>query len=65
MLLIVNSVAYTLGSRTKWYGTKRYGQNDMDKMARTKWYGQNGMDKLVLFSTHGFYVDEINHKDSD
>src|SRR6218665_2883005 len=45
------------GIRTKWYWTKRYGQNGTDKMVldktvRTKGYGQNGIgqngtDKMV------------------
>ena len=30
------------GDQTKWYWTKWYGQNGMDKMVRTKWPGQNG-----------------------
>src|SRR6218665_2770692 len=37
------------GIRTKWYWTKWYGQNGMDKMVRTKWYRQNGMDKMIQF----------------
>ena len=35
------------GIRTKWYWTKWYGQNGMDKMVRTKWYGQN--DTILYF----------------
>src|SRR6218665_2715383 len=42
------------GSRTKWWRTKWYGQNGMDKMVyRQNGIGQNGMDKMVRRKWYG------------
>src|SRR6218665_1885637 len=43
-----------LGSRTKWYRTKWYGQNGMDKMVYGRnGIGQNGTDKMVRTKWYG------------
>ena len=47
------------GDRTKWYRTKWYGQNGMDKMVYGQnGIGQNGMDKMVQTKWYNFIFCE-------